>query len=90
MASRRNKEYEMPGTFRTVYVVAFDLDDRDQAIQAFRPRVASSEAAAIEEAEDLTRRHAGVVVWRRDNDPVVGEEGDPEVIFSVGRIGDFD
>lgn len=80
----------MPGTFRTVYVVAFDLDDRDQAVQAFRPRVAFSELAAIEEAEDLTRRHAGVVVWRRDNDPVVGEEGDPEVIFTVGRIGDFD
>lgn len=80
----------MPGTFRTVYIVAFDLDDRGQAVPAFEPRVATGEAAAIEEAEDLARQHSGVVVWRRDNDPVVGEEGEPELIFSVGKIGDFD
>lgn len=80
----------MPGTFRTVYIVAFDLDERDQAVQAFEPQVAVSEAVAIEEAEGLARRHAGVVVWRREGDPVVGEEGAPEVIFNVGKIGDFD
>jgi hypothetical protein len=79
----------MPGTFTTVYLVAFDLDDRDQAIQAIAPRAAASEVSAIEEAGDLARRHAGVVVWRRDNDPVVGEEGEPEVVFSVGTVGDF-
>lgn len=80
----------MPGTFTTVYIVAFDLDDRDQAIPAFGPRVAADEASAIEEAEDLANRHAGVAVWRRDNDPVVGEEGEPIIVFSLGRIGDFD
>lgn len=69
---------------------AFDLDDHDQAVQAFKPRLAASEAAAVEEAEELMRKHAGVVVWRRDNDPVVGEEGEPEVVFTVGRVGDFD
>ncbi|MBY3468555.1 hypothetical protein HFN80_32000 [Rhizobium laguerreae] len=41
----------MPGTFTTVYIVAFDLDDRDQAIRAFEPRVAANEEAEIEEAE---------------------------------------
>lgn len=80
----------MPGTFRIVYVVAFNVDDRGQAVRAFEPCVASSEAAAIEEAEDLARQYAGVVVWRRENDPAVGEEGEPEVVFSVGRLGDFD
>jgi len=70
--------------------VAFDLDDRDQAVQAFTPRLVASETAAIEEARDLSRQHAGVLVWRRDNDPVVGEEGDPVVTFSVGEVGDFD
>ncbi|MBY5635142.1 hypothetical protein HFO39_10135 [Rhizobium leguminosarum] len=79
----------MPGTFTTVYIVAFDLDDRDQAIRAFEPRVAANEEAAIEEAEVLITKHAGVLVWRRQNDPVVGEEGEPEVVFSVGRVGDF-
>lgn len=79
----------MPGTFTVVYIVAFDLDDRSQAVPAFTPRVAASEAAAIEEAGELARRHAGVVVWRRANDPVIGEEGDPEVVFSLGKVGDF-
>ncbi len=60
----------MPGTFTVVYIVAFDLDDRSQAVPAFTPRVAASEAAAIEEAGELARRHAGVIVWRRANDPV--------------------
>jgi hypothetical protein len=80
----------MPGTFSTVYIVAFELDDRGQAIQAFAPRVVASEILAIEEARDLGQRHAGVVVWKREGNPVIGEEGDPEVVFSVGRIGDFD
>jgi hypothetical protein len=80
----------MPGTFSTIYIVAFDLDDRNQAIAAFEPRVAADEAVAIEEARDLASRYAGVVVWRRDGNPVVGEEGEPIVVFTVGRIGDFD
>lgn len=80
----------MPGTFITIYLVAFDLDDRGQAVQAFEPRVAASEPTAIEEAGELARSHAGVLVWRRDSNPVVGEDGDPEVLFSVGKVGDFD
>lgn len=34
-------------------------------------------------------RHGEVAVWRRDNDPVVGEEGEPAVVFTVGKVGDF-
>lgn len=79
----------MPGTFSTVYLVAFDLDNRNQAIAAFEPRVAADEAAALQEARDLASRYAGVVVWRRDGNPVVGEEGESIVVFTVGRIGDF-
>jgi hypothetical protein len=79
----------MPGTFATVYLVAFDLDDRNQAVQAFAPRAVADEASAIQEAGVLARRHTGVVVWRRDNNPVIGEEGDPELVFSVGTVGDF-
>ncbi|TWF47625.1 hypothetical protein [Neorhizobium alkalisoli] len=79
----------MPGTYTSFYVVAFKLDDRDQAVQAFPPRLAASETAAIEAAEALAHDHAGVLAWRRDNDPVVGEEGDPVVILSIGRVGDF-
>lgn len=55
----------MPGTFSAIYIVAFDLDDRDQAAQAFAPRKAISEAAAIEEPQQLADIYAGVVVRRR-------------------------
>ena len=43
----------IPGTFTTAHVLAFDLDDRDQAIKTFAPRVAASEVAAVEQARDL-------------------------------------
>ncbi|TWF49520.1 hypothetical protein [Neorhizobium alkalisoli] len=79
----------MPGTFVTVYVLAFDLDAHDQPVRAFEPRAAATEAAAIEEARALADRHAGVVVWKREGDPVVGEGGDPEIVFQSGKIGDF-
>lgn len=79
----------MPGTYTSFYLVAFNLDDRDQPVQAFAPRLAESENAATEAAGELARHHAGVLVWRRDNDPVVGEEGDPVVTLSIGRVGDF-
>ncbi|TCQ99346.1 hypothetical protein EDF70_10951 [Neorhizobium sp. JUb45] len=79
----------MPGTFVSIYVLAFDLDERGQPLRAFDPRPAATEEAAIEEARDLAERHAGVVVWKREGDPVVGEEGEPEIVFQSGRLGDF-
>ncbi len=79
----------MHGTFISIYVLAFDLDDRGQPVPAFDPRPAATEDAAIEEAKDLATRHAGVAVWKRRGDPVVGEEGEPEIVFRAGRIGDF-
>ena len=79
----------MPGTFVSIYVMAFDLDDRGQTFRAFDPRPAATEEAAIEEAERLDARHDGVVVWKREGNPVVGGEGEPEIVFRSGRIGDF-
>jgi len=79
----------MPGTFTTYFVLAFDLDDRNQPVGAFEPRVAASFEAAVEEARNLAAQHAGAVAWRRDGDPVVGEEGEPEIVFQAGRIGEF-
>jgi hypothetical protein len=78
----------MPGTFRTVYFVAFDLDTRGQTVRAFPPRVAANEASAIEAARVLWRRHAGAIVWRRESNTLVGEEGNLKVVFKVGMVGD--
>lgn len=88
--SHRNKETLDAWDFQEGLRSAFNLDYKDHAAQAFEPRVAANEAAAIEEAEELARQHAGVIVWRRDSNPVVGEEGEPEVVYSIVRIGDFD
>lgn len=79
----------MPGSFTSVFLVAFDLDERQQAIRAFDPRPVETEAAAIDEAKALAQNHAGVLVWKRQGDPVVGEEGDPEIVFRTGTTGDF-
>lgn len=79
----------MPGTFTTLYVLAFDLDDLGQPVRAFDPRHAASEDAAIEEARKLSEDHAGALVWKREGNPVVGEEGEPLIVFQTGKIGDF-
>ncbi len=80
----------MPGTFVSIYVFAFNLDDRGHPVPAFDLRPAATEDAAIEEAKDLSTRHAGVAVWKRQGNPVVGEEGEPAIVFRAGRIGDFE
>ena len=75
----------MPGTFITFYVLAFDLDDRDQPVKLFEPRVAASLEDAREEARALAGRHAGAVAWKREGNPVVGEEGEHGDRFPVGN-----
>lgn len=79
----------MPGTFTTVFLVAFDLNDKQVPVQAFKPRRTTTEEAAVKEAKELLQHHAGVLVWKRTANPVVGEEGDPEIIFHTGTTGDF-
>jgi hypothetical protein len=79
----------MPGAFKSIFVLAFDLDDRGQALPAFDVREAQDETAAIDQAHALGDRHAGVVVWKRESSPAVGEEGEPVIIFQTGTIGDF-
>lgn len=49
----------MPDTIETIHIVALDLDDSGQPVQALVPRVAASEAEAIEDVGELgaiTRR----------------------------------
>jgi hypothetical protein len=79
----------MPGSFKSTFIVAFDLDERGQAIQAFLPKQAPNEAAGLADAKVFLQRHAGVIVWKREGDPVVGEEGEPVILFQSGAIGDF-
>jgi len=79
----------MPGTRETIMLVAFD-DNRDgELAQAFAPRQAESQRAAIDAARILAESHAGVAVWSRSNEPAIGEVGPAILVFSAGRVGDF-
>lgn len=79
----------MPGAFKSIFVLAFDLDDKGQTVPASAVREAQDETAAIDEARALGEQHAGAVVWKREASPAIGEEGEPVVIFQTGKIGDF-
>jgi hypothetical protein len=80
----------MPGAYTSIFLVAFDIDERGQAIQAFEPRLAANESSALDEAQGLAGQHAGVVLWKREAVPAIGEEGEPVILWQAGRIGDFD
>jgi hypothetical protein len=79
----------MPRSFKSIFVVAFNLDEHGQAIQAFLPRPVQDEAAEVEAAEGLGAKHVGVLVWKLEGDPVVGGEGEPAIVYQHGKIGDF-
>jgi hypothetical protein len=79
----------MPGAFTSISIFAYDLDAHGDAVQAWET-VAETEEEAVAEAKDAATRHAGALVVRRDGKPSVGEEGDPIVVFRVGKTGDFD
>lgn len=79
----------MPGVNDSYFYLAFDTDERGQAVRAFDPRQAENRPEAIEAAKKLALAHAGAVAWRRHVEPAVGELGPPEVLFSSGHVGDF-
>jgi hypothetical protein len=68
--------FTMPGAFSSVAVVVFDLDERGQAIRTWETFPDGDECDAIAEAKRALPGHAGVLVWKRENNPAVGEEGD--------------
>jgi hypothetical protein len=80
----------VPGTFTSISIFAFDLDERGDPIQAWETVVDDTETETVDHAKELAKRHAGVLVVRREGRRAVGEEGDPIIVFQTRRIGDFD
>ncbi|ACI57989.1 hypothetical protein Rleg2_4742 (plasmid) [Rhizobium leguminosarum bv. trifolii WSM2304] len=80
----------VPGTFSSISIFAYDLNEHGDPIRTWETVVGETEAEAIAEAKDAATHHAGVLVVRRDGRPSVGAEGDPEIIFRLGKTGDFD
>jgi hypothetical protein len=78
----------MPGTFSSTGIFAFDLDERGRQVQAWEAIVDGAEAKAIEEAKGHCS--TGVLVVRRDGNPIVGEEVEPIVVYRSGKTDGFD
>lgn len=80
----------MPGLLESFFFVAFREDARRQIIPASEAIQAPSAKDAIRLAKELEPTSIGVVAWSRRAEPAIGEIGPPVVIYSAGRIGDFD
>ena len=59
--NNRSSFPHMPGSFTSIFLVAFFLDERQQPVRAFEPRLAAAEEAALQEAQRLALDHAGVL-----------------------------
>lgn len=79
----------MPGLRESFFFLAFREDERRQIIPAAESIQASSAKDAIRLAQELEPTSTGVVAWSRCAEPAIGEIGPPLVLYTAGRIGDF-
>ena len=73
-----------------IVVQAFARNQEDgQLFSAAEPRHFANEGRAVSCAEELARRYAGVVAWRRDDD-ADGSHGEPTIFFTRGELPDLE
>ena len=75
---------------KLIVMAAFDENDEGDLIPAFDAKQYDSEERATREARTIKDKHAGVVAWSRDADPLLGEFGPPNVLFQSGKIPDME
>ena len=75
---------------KLIVLAAFDQDEEGNMLPAFDPRQMQDEGRAVREAKMLVGKHASVVAWSRDADPVAGEYGPPEILFQHGQIPEME
>ncbi|KEQ02280.1 hypothetical protein GV67_13995 [Pseudorhizobium pelagicum] len=80
----------MPGLNDSFFFLAFVDDGSGQIVPASQPTQAPSEVDAIRFAKELEPTSIGVVAWSRRAEPAIGEIGPPVVIYTAGKVGDFD
>jgi hypothetical protein len=73
-----------------IVLMAFDRDDEGTLQQVFEPREMPDERRAVNSAKDMAQRHAGVITWRREANPAIGEYGPAEVLYQAGEVPDLD
>lgn len=69
-----------------IAVSAFNRDGEGRLKPAFAPKAQSSPQRAIWLARALMRKHDGVIAWRRERDPVLGDYGQPTTLFMHGEV----
>jgi hypothetical protein len=75
---------------KLIVLAAFDETEDGELFPAFDARQMDSEERATREARTIAAKHAGVIAWSREADPLIGEYGEPVVLFQHGRIPDLD
>lgn len=80
----------MPISLSSIAVVVFDLDSWGHPVRVWETFPDGDGGDAIDEAKALGSGHAGVLVWKRENRPSVGEEDEASIVFQFGDVGDFD
>lgn len=75
---------------KLIVLAAFDASEDGELLPAFEPRQVQSEETAKMQARLLALKHAGVIAWSRVADPLVGEYGDPTVLYQSGRVPEME
>jgi hypothetical protein len=73
-----------------IVLMAFDRDDEGNLQPVFEPREMPDERRAMATARLLSHQHAGVITWKRDANPAIGEFRPPEILFQDGDVPDLD
>lgn len=73
-----------------IVVQAFEANDEGEIVPATQPVEMPDERRAVARAKELALRYVGAIAWKRLARPDEGEFGDPEVLFSRGRLPDLD
>lgn len=87
MAECITPQQKMP---KLIVVVAFDNDENGELQVAFGPAEQQSEERAKRTAQALATKHAGVIAWSREANPLIGEYGEPTTLFRAGTVPDME
>ncbi|WP_160008433.1 hypothetical protein [Rhizobium sp. 18055] len=80
----------MPGVRKLIVLSAFNIDDQGMLVHAFEPRRMKGEDTAVYVAETMVNDYAGVVVWSREANVAIGEQGPSIILFQSGQVPEFD
>jgi hypothetical protein len=75
---------------KLIAMAAFAETDEGDMIAAFDARQYDSEERATRESRSIQDKHAGIIAWSRDADPLLGDFGPPNLLSQSGKIPDME